>query len=179
MLGHAQYAAGSLMTTDHNVIHNAGESWFFSDRWCRVEWTVVAFDRSTAKWESGWGPIPPKVRICEKVEAGEVTHMFTQKPSLTVTHGKILSVPASIDEEVSYTGHTDPGDCGCGVWNDNGALIGIHRADLGRSNGFLRITKEMFNPPNKRVESVAEEPLPLFKGPVNQALNSRGLGNSQ
>jgi len=178
------------MTTDHNVIHNKGESWFFSDRWCQVKWEVVAFDRSTAKWKSQWGSNPPHVRICEKVEAGEETYLFTQKPSLTVTKGKILSIPAGIDEEVSYTGHTDPGDCGCGVWNSNGALIGIHRADLGQSNGFLRITKEMFNPQPRlpqsvdqilgpamvRVESADDVPwVPRQWGD----LNSRGLGHSK
>jgi len=173
-LGHCQYCAGNYITTDHNVIVNKGESWIPTDNngallWVKLKWKRVAFDRSIAKV-----PITakfPRVRIADP-KVGDEVYILCKKPNLTVSEGQIISVPDDFDDEVRYTCTTEHGDCGAGVWNKNGALLGIHRADLGGTNGFLRVKMDYFN---MKLEGPVQAE-PEFKGRVRPDLNSQGRG---
>jgi hypothetical protein len=89
--------------------------------------------------------IPASMRPDVKVgyrspELSEWANLYSVAPTLVTARGAIVMIDTKT-EHYRYSTATKPGDSGCGIWSDDGKLLGIHTDGSPVSNGGTCVTQ--------------------------------------
>jgi hypothetical protein len=87
----------------------------------------------------------PKVRVAYRSpDLCEFANVFSVAPHLKTDKGAIVSIDVKT-EHYRYSTATKPGDSGCGIWDDDGKLLGIHTDGSPTTNGGTFVNQRWIN----------------------------------
>jgi hypothetical protein len=73
-------------------------------------------------------------------EVSDWGNVFSVEPMLATARGAIVSIDSQT-EHYRYSVATKPGDSGCGIWSDDGVLLGMHTDGSRTTNGGTFVNK--------------------------------------
>jgi hypothetical protein len=143
---HGVFINGKVIMTKHGFV-GMDEVWFkFGGNTFKVD--KAKFEESKTALDIVFAPAPHPwvstgVKMREPTPSEKDVNVVVVFPELAIGSGLCISQSG---REMLYNSPTENGNSGCGVWGQDGKLIGFHRSGgNGRPNGFVPITKEFIS----------------------------------